>query len=78
MPARKKITLDRRKVVASILKQRDDLLLVTGLGAPTWDAASVEDTPNNFYLWGGMTVFWFSIGAYVLYISSKFTQLSEK
>ena len=54
MPARKKITLDRRKVVASILKQRDDLLLVTGLGAPTWDAASVEDNPNNFYLWGGM------------------------
>jgi len=54
MTARKKITLDRRKVVARILKQRDDLLLVTGLGAPTWDAASVEDHPNNFYLWGGM------------------------
>ena len=31
-----------------------------------------------FYLWGGMTVFWASIGAYVLYISSKFTQLREK
>ena len=31
-----------------------------------------------FYLWGGMTVFWFSIGAYVLYISSKFTQLRER
>jgi hypothetical protein len=31
-----------------------------------------------FYLWGGMTVFWVSIGAYVLYISSKFTQLREK
>ena len=54
MTARKRITLDRRKVVARILKQRDDLLLVTGLGAPTWDAASVEDHPNNFYLWGGM------------------------
>ena len=54
MPARKRISLDRRKVVAKILKQRDDLLLVTGLGAPTWDAASVEDNPNNFYLWGGM------------------------
>tara|TARA_B100000530_G_scaffold326006_1_gene264357 strand:- start:149 stop:739 length:591 start_codon:yes stop_codon:yes gene_type:complete len=54
MAARKRITLDRRKVVARILKQRDDLLLVTGLGAPTWDAASVEDHPNNFYLWGGM------------------------
>ena len=31
-----------------------------------------------FYLWGGMTVFWASIGAYVLYISSKFTQLRER
>ena len=31
-----------------------------------------------FYLWGGMTVFWVSIGAYTLYISSKFTQLREK
>tara|TARA_B100001250_G_scaffold382607_1_gene375902 strand:+ start:180 stop:674 length:495 start_codon:yes stop_codon:yes gene_type:complete len=31
-----------------------------------------------FYLWGGMTVFWFSIGAYVLYISTKFTQLRER
>ena len=31
-----------------------------------------------FYLWGGMTIFWVSIGAYVLYISSKFTQLRER
>ena len=31
-----------------------------------------------FYLWGGMTIFWISIGAYVLYISSKFTQLRER
>ena len=31
-----------------------------------------------FYLWGGMTVFWVSIGAYVLYMSSKLTQLREK
>lgn len=31
-----------------------------------------------FYLWGGMTVFWSSIGAYVLYISSKLTQLRER
>ena len=31
-----------------------------------------------FYLWGGMTVFWVSIVAYVLYISSKFTQLRER
>ena len=31
-----------------------------------------------FYLWGGMTVFWTAIGAYVLYISSKFTKLRDK
>ena len=54
MAARRKITLDRRKVVSRILKDPGELLLVTGLGAPTWDAASVEDNPNNFYLWGGM------------------------
>ncbi len=27
---------------------------MTGLGAPTWDAAAAGDHPNNFYLWGGM------------------------
>ena len=31
-----------------------------------------------FYLWGGMTVFWTAIGAYVLYISSKFSKLRDK
>jgi len=33
---------------------------------------------DMIYLWGGMTVFWASIGAYVLYISSKLTQLRER
>jgi LPXTG-motif cell wall-anchored protein len=50
----RKITLDRRKVVKRILKDRGDTLLVTGLGAPTWDAAAAGDNSNNFYLWGGM------------------------
>ena len=54
MAAQKKITLDRRKVVSRILKDRGDALVVTGLGAPTWDAAAAGDHPNNFYLWGGM------------------------
>lgn len=48
------ITLERRPVVTKILESRKDELLVTGLGAPTWDVASVSDHPNNFYLWGGM------------------------
>ncbi len=49
-----KITLQRRPVVTKILESRKDELLITGLGAPTWDVASVSDHPNNFYLWGGM------------------------
>ncbi len=36
---------------------------------------SAEDM---FYLWGGMTVFWASIGAYVIYLSNKFRELSNK
>ena len=50
----KKPTLDRRKVAAEILKQRGDALVVSGLGAPTWDVAAAGDNPLNFYAWGGM------------------------
>ncbi len=52
--ANRNITLDRREVVSRILKERGDALLVTGLGAPTWDAAAAGDHPSSFYLWGGM------------------------
>ena len=31
-----------------------------------------------FYLWSGMTVFWLSIGAYVIYMSTKLTRLRAK
>lgn len=44
----------RRDVVARILSVRGDALLVTGLGATSWDAAAAGDHPGNFYLWGGM------------------------
>jgi len=54
MAAKKNITLGRRAVVARIVKDRGDMLMVTGLGSTTWDAAAVGDHPNNFYLWGGM------------------------
>lgn len=47
-------SLERRAVVAELLKDRGDLLLVTGLGSPTYDAASVGDSDANFYLWGAM------------------------
>ena len=46
--------LERRAVVARILKDRGDALLVTGLGSTTWDTAAAGDNPNNLYLWGGM------------------------
>ena len=47
-------TLERRNVVAEILKDRGDALVVTGLGSPSWDTAAAGDNANNFYLWGGM------------------------
>lgn len=46
--------LDRRWVVKTLLSDRRDILVVTGLGAPTYDCAAVGDHPGNFYLWGAM------------------------
>jgi len=46
--------LDRRAAIRILLENRGDLLLVTGLGSTTWDAASVADDERNFYLWGAM------------------------
>ena len=46
--------LDRGAVAKAILARRGDALVVTGLGAPTWDAAGAGDSPLNFYTWGGM------------------------
>src|ERR1700736_218565 len=46
--------LDRRAAMRALLENRGDLLLVTGLGSTSWDAASVGDDDRNFYLWGAM------------------------
>ena len=46
--------LDRREFVRELLRDRDNLLVVTGLGSPTYDAAACGDHPLNFYLWGAM------------------------
>jgi len=46
--------LDRRAAIRTLLENRGPLLLVTGLGSTTWDAASVGDDERNFYLWGAM------------------------
>jgi thiamine pyrophosphate-dependent acetolactate synthase large subunit-like protein len=46
--------LDRRAVVADVLRGRGELLVVTGLGSPTYDVAAAGDHDRNFYLWGAM------------------------
>jgi thiamine pyrophosphate-dependent acetolactate synthase large subunit-like protein len=46
--------LARRSAIARILADRGDMLVVTGLGSPTYDCAAVGDHPLNFYLWGAM------------------------
>lgn len=46
--------LDRRLAMRLLLENRGDLLLVTGLGSTTYDAAAVGDDDRNFYLWGAM------------------------
>src|SRR5947207_11207543 len=46
--------LDRREAMRVLLDRRGDLLLVTGLGSTTWDAAAIGDDARNFYLWGAM------------------------
>jgi thiamine pyrophosphate-dependent acetolactate synthase large subunit-like protein len=46
--------LDRRAAIRILLERRSDVLLVTGLGSTTWDAASLGDDERNFYLWGAM------------------------
>ena len=46
--------MDRRPFVARLLVERGDLMVVTGLGTPTFDVAACGDHPLNFYLWGAM------------------------
>jgi thiamine pyrophosphate-dependent acetolactate synthase large subunit-like protein len=46
--------LHRRAVVVELLRERGDLLVVAGLGAPNWDVTAAGDHPNTFPLWGAM------------------------
>lgn len=41
-------------MTAALVADRKDLLVVSGLGAPTWDLAAAGDHDLNFYLWGAM------------------------
>jgi thiamine pyrophosphate-dependent acetolactate synthase large subunit-like protein len=46
--------LHRREVVTELLRDRGDLLVIAGLGAPNWDISAAGDHPTNFPLWGAM------------------------
>jgi len=46
--------LHRREVVKSLLSNRGDTMVVTGLGQSTYDAFAAGDDPRTFYLWGAM------------------------
>ncbi len=46
--------LRRREVVARLVAERAELLVVGGLGAPSWDLTAAGDHPLTFPLWGAM------------------------
>ncbi|HEX3349571.1 MAG TPA: thiamine pyrophosphate-dependent enzyme [Acetobacteraceae bacterium] len=46
--------LDRRAVVAELLRDRGGLLVVSGLGSPSYDVMAAGDHDLNFYLWAAM------------------------
>ena len=46
--------LGRRDVVAMLLADRGDMLVVAGLGASAWDVAAAGDCDLDFPLWGAM------------------------
>jgi thiamine pyrophosphate-dependent acetolactate synthase large subunit-like protein len=46
--------LRRRDVVNALLKDRQGLLVVAGLGSTAWDITAAGDAPLNFPLWGAM------------------------
>jgi len=46
--------LDRRAVVARLVADRRDAVVIAGLGAAAYDLAAAGDHVRNFYLWGAM------------------------
>jgi thiamine pyrophosphate-dependent acetolactate synthase large subunit-like protein len=51
---RKVSALERREAVAAVVKDRGDLLVVSGLGSPSYDVHAAGDHDANYYLWGAM------------------------
>jgi thiamine pyrophosphate-dependent acetolactate synthase large subunit-like protein len=46
--------IDRREIVARLLRACPEALVVTGLGSPSYDAFAAGDRDRTFYLWGAM------------------------
>lgn len=46
--------LDRREFVKRVLADRGSMLVITGLGSPSYDVCAAGDSPRNFYLWAAM------------------------
>src|SRR5215468_9875184 len=46
--------LNRREAVRELLRERGELIVVAGLGAPAYDLAACGDAPLDFPLWGAM------------------------
>ena len=54
MSSTKDAALARRDAVKALLAERKNLLVVTGLGSPSYDVHAVGDRDDNYYLWGAM------------------------
>jgi thiamine pyrophosphate-dependent acetolactate synthase large subunit-like protein len=48
------VDLRRRPLVAALLKEAPDLIVVAGLGSAAWDITAAGDRDLNFPLWGAM------------------------
>lgn len=46
--------LNRRDAVIALLKERGSLLVISGLGSPSFDVHYAGDSDANYYLWGAM------------------------
>ena len=46
--------LHRRDVVSELLRERQDLLVIAGLGSTAWDITAAGDAETSFPMWGAM------------------------
>ncbi len=46
--------MNRRDATAVLLRDRGELLVVAGLGSPSYDVHAAGNHPGNYFLWGAM------------------------